>query len=287
MNDINKKEIEKKNVDPQLMEDYNTNAEAPRRKGGAFDPLAKILRNITMAVFGTGTIIGDRPGRLTAAEISVPANFVKSKSVFEIYQQKEPQKGEYNLMFIGRKGDGNYLNTNYVEIAANSKSDEVGNGNGQAGFKLYRDGKAYSLATIQISEASNQGRDPGAIVMLQGEGKGGGVQLAYFDENGVNQSYILLDKDGLQTFPNISAKSGHVNYDGSAGTVFPAGWTSTNLSPGTYRVTHNMNKSDYVVLATMFNVFPFAVAQSNNYFDVNMMTVGGTPTNCAFNFAVY
>lgn len=199
MNNLTKKEIDNKNIDPQLMEKYDSDQPAPRRKGGGYDTMAKVLRNISMALFGTGTVMMDRPGHLTAAEITIPANFVKSKSVFEIYQQKEPQKGEFNLLFIGRKGDGNYVNTNYVEITADSRSNEVSQGNGQVGFKLSRDGVSYDRAMVGIQEGAN---DPilgvGARVMLQGEGYGGGVQLAWFDENDVLQSYIVLDRDGIQ-----------------------------------------------------------------------------------------
>lgn len=195
-----KKEIDNKKVDPELMEQYDAIQDAPRRKGGGFDTMAKILRNITMAVFRTGTVISDRPGHLTAAEVTNPANFVKSKSVFEIYQQKEPLANEYNLMFIGRNGDGNYTNTNYIEITADSKSNEISVGNGQAGFKLSRDGVGYDRAIIALQEGANEPAlgGPGARVMLQGQGISGGVQLAWYDENDVLQSYFVLDKDGIQ-----------------------------------------------------------------------------------------
>lgn len=202
MNDNNKKEIDNKNVDPQLMEQYDSDQPAPRRKGGGYDTMVKVLRNISMALFGTGTVIGDRPGHLTAVEITNPANFVKSKSVFEIYQQKEPQSGEFNLMFIGRKGDGNYLNTNYIEITADSRTGEVSQGNGQASFKLSRDDVGYDRAMVGLQEAANEPAlgGPGARVILQGEGAGGGVQLVWYDENDVIRSYFVLDKDGIQIY---------------------------------------------------------------------------------------
>lgn len=262
-----------------------------RRKGGAYDTLAKVLRNITKAVFGTGTVIEDRPGRLTKDQVENPASFVKSKSVFEIYQQKEALKDQFNLMFIGRKGTGDYNYTNQIVLAANSKSIDDGKlGNGYVGFELDRDGTQYAKAKIALYEGNIAGLPGyGARAEIIGEGDAGGVQLTYYRNIGdVNPAaYIILDKDGFQTFPNIVSKSGHVNFDGSAGSAFPSGWTCSNLGAGSYRVTHNLGTTDYVALVSLYNVYVSAIGQSSNYFDVSIMNVGGTPSNCAFNFVVY
>lgn len=44
--------------------------------------------------------------------------------------------------------------------------------------------------------------------------------------------------------------AGFVNSVGTPGTVFPTGWTVSNLATGRYKITHNLNRLDYIVLAT-------------------------------------
>jgi len=193
-----------------------------RRRGGAFDSLARILRSINKAVFGTGTVIEDRPGVLSPSQVSDPATFVKSKSVFEIYQQKESQKDEYNLIYIGRKGTGQKRNTNYIELAANSKSDETSIGNGYVGLTLARDGESYKKAKIAMYEAGNYPDElsgNGARAEITGEGAGGGVQLTYFNDDGTFLA-LVLDVDGVQIYGLPTSNPGGSNkLWNSAGTL--------------------------------------------------------------------
>lgn len=204
--------------------DENTNNEdlKHRRKGGAYDDLARILRKINKAQFGTGSIIEDRPGVLTPNQVVDVDSFVKSKSVFEFYQQKEAENDYYNLIYIGRKGTGNKRYTNYIELSANSKSNEQSIGNGYVGLTLAKDGEDYSKAKIALYQGGNYPDilgGLGARAEITGEGLGGGVQLSYYYEDGTVIAFVL-DKDGFQIYGlPTSAPSGSNKLWNSAGTL--------------------------------------------------------------------
>ena len=174
-----------------------------RKQGGAYDTLARVLKGIKKIVFGTGTIIEDRPGVKEAG--GKITNFVNSNSVFEIYQ-KEPVKNSYNFIVFGKKATGELFNTNYIDLHVNAKSSEVSPGNGQIGFKLSKGGIPYRNAKIALYEAENyvdQGLlGAGARVEITGEETGGGVQLAYFrnSTDTFPTSYFILDADGIQMY---------------------------------------------------------------------------------------
>lgn len=63
--------------------------------------------------------------------------------------------------------------------------------------------------------------------------------------------------DAIQLVPkqycdaNSSGYIGMVNADGTAGTPFPTGWTSTQTATGRYQIDHNLGTTDYVVVATI------------------------------------
>lgn len=52
-----------------------------------------------------------------------------------------------------------------------------------------------------------------------------------------------------KTTPMPRVFHGFVNDDGSEGTPFPSGWSSTNNSTGIYTVTHDLSSTDYSVVA--------------------------------------
>lgn len=118
-------------------EQVNTEELTHRRKGGAFDDFARILRKINKIFFSTGIVLEDRPG-------DGSGEYVKSPSVFSMYHQKEAKKDEYNFLFFGREGRKKFQNTNYIEFSANSKDgqsdgkDQVANGN--IAFSIYKNG---------------------------------------------------------------------------------------------------------------------------------------------------
>jgi len=68
-----------------------------------------------------------------------------------------------------------------------------------------------------------------------------------------NVPVVTIDKNGISkngfTLPTIIG-TGFVNAAGTAGGVFPTGWTVTNLSAGRYEITHNLGSTNYVVLLT-------------------------------------
>lgn len=68
-----------------------------------------------------------------------------------------------------------------------------------------------------------------------------------------NVPVVTIDKNGINKYgfplPTVLGV-GFVNAAGTAGGVFPTGWTVTNLSAGRYEITHNLNSTNYVVLLT-------------------------------------
>lgn len=68
-----------------------------------------------------------------------------------------------------------------------------------------------------------------------------------------NTPVVTIDKNGISKngFPiPTTIGVGFVNAIGTAGTVFPNGWTVVKLSTGRYEITHNLNSTNYVVLTT-------------------------------------
>ena len=121
-----------------------------RRKGGAFDIMARIFRNVIKIVFSTGAVIEDR---MSAGE----GYLTKADSVFQIYHQNKSSKDGYNFIYLGREGKGNYNETNYLGFSANEDSNKVQNedykANGNIVFAITKDGKAIPGA-INIRNAS-------------------------------------------------------------------------------------------------------------------------------------
>ena len=69
-----------------------------------------------------------------------------------------------------------------------------------------------------------------------------------------NVPVVTISKDGISrngySQPTLIGV-GFVNAAGTpSATIFPAGWTVTNLSTGRYEITHNLGTADYVVLLT-------------------------------------
>lgn len=170
-----------------------------RRKGGAFDDFARIFRKINKFVFGNGTIIEDRIGAEQPSSVENPALFVKSKSVFEIYQSNASKPGEYNLMYLGRKGKGENRNTNYIHLNADSKSGESKSANGQIVLTISKDGVVQKGA-LQIVDMSYYGLNNSGFAINLTCSDDGVSQLSY-TEDGINIKYaVAVSKDGIQMF---------------------------------------------------------------------------------------
>lgn len=68
-----------------------------------------------------------------------------------------------------------------------------------------------------------------------------------------NVPVVTIDKNGITKngypIPTVIG-AGFVNAVGTPGTVFPQGWTVSNLSAGRYLITHNIGNTDYIVFLT-------------------------------------
>lgn len=108
---------------------------------------------------------------------------------------------------------------------------------------------------------------------------------------------VLIDQDGISTTRTIVNKgypqpviigAGFVNAAGTAGTVFPSGWTVTNIGLGQYRITHNLGTTDYAVTLTPLagTTREFSVqVQDVNFFETrfyNNATTSLTDTDHSF-----
>lgn len=108
---------------------------------------------------------------------------------------------------------------------------------------------------------------------------------------------VLIDQDGISTTRTIVNKgypqpviigAGFVNAAGTAGTVFPSGWTVTNIGLGQYRITHNLGTTDYAVTLTPLagTTREFSVqVQDINFFETrfyNNATTSLTDTDHSF-----
>lgn len=171
-----------------------------RKQGGAYDVLAKIFKGIKKMVFSTGTTIEDRPGVLTPNEISGIGKFVKSKSVFEIYKQNKSEQQEHNLMFFGRKGTGEYRNTNYLEITADAKSTINNAANGKILLILSKDGIKREYAQIGLVDilSDNPGvtGNDGVVALINSQGDGG-ISIGHFGNDGTPKFGIVIDDNGI------------------------------------------------------------------------------------------
>lgn len=182
-----------------------------RRRGGAFDELARVLRRIEVAVFKNGSVIADRPGTQKPSDVTNPATFVKALSVFEIFQQREPKSDSFNLFYLGRKGTGEKLNTNYVEIAANSRlAADVNQSNGQIAIILRRDGT--QIAALQLVDLEKSpgltANNGGRFFISGGGGDEGGVQISALDADGNIEFALVVDGAGIQMYGLPTSSSG-------------------------------------------------------------------------------
>ena len=196
-----------------------------RRKGGAFDMLARVLRNIKKISFGTGTIMEDRKGVDRPSDVVNTAGFTDARSVFEIYQDKDVLNKK-NLMYFGLKGTGANRLTNQIEFGVNAKSGEDSTvGNGVFVIGVSRDGVKYPLSQISlfdsISRTPSNSTEKTAFeqkstnATMAVEGEYGELALAHAEiVNGspVINTAILLTKDSIQiiglptTNPGIGGK---------------------------------------------------------------------------------
>lgn len=242
-----------------------------------------------------GTITGDTSTISFIRADEEPGTFVIQKrhgkdndldNVMEMFYSDSPT-ARYNYFYLGRRGDDSSYYTNYIELTADHQATKSNNtANGQVGLNMTKDGVSYVNSRISLihTDALSSPVGEGVRAFISGEGTYGGVQQTYFNGAGVLQSYIILDKDGIQY-----SQAGRVSAAGVAGTKFPPNWTVTHNGTGDYIITHNLGHSNYAVIATPIDNLsctPCAVAIGNTTFKIVIVDITGNPADVAFSFAV-
>ncbi len=184
-----------------------------RKQGGAYDTLARVLSGIVRAVFRNGTIMEDRPGVGSEDQVVGAETFVKSPSVFEIYQPNRATDG-YNLLNIGRKGTGKFNNTNYIQLNVDSDTAQERSGaNGQFRLTMSQDGivqrarfNFYSLDTA-VKETEFSGPRFGFITELE-DGANTGFQVVLLSGGSLKYG-IAVDNEGIQMYGLPSSDPGY------------------------------------------------------------------------------
>jgi hypothetical protein len=70
------------------------------------------------------------------------------------------------------------------------------------------------------------------------------AKVGYHTHDNINSPNITMQPNVLAGYYGI------VNSDGTAGTIFPVGWTSTYLGTGEYQINHNLNTLNYIPMIT-------------------------------------
>ena len=138
----------------------------------------------------------DRPGVRVPEDVIDPSQFVISPSVFETYQQREAPLDEVNLMYLGRRGTGEFINTNYLELAVNRNSTYENSGNGQIGMRFYKDGELQNSAVALYDLSTVLSGTDGVNALVSSE-RAGGSMLAHFDSSNVMDKVFYIGGDGI------------------------------------------------------------------------------------------
>jgi len=242
---------------------------------------------------GDGNVTGDTVTLIFRRADQKPGDFIIQKrhgkdddldNVMEMFY-KAGSFAKQNYLFIGRQGNDQNYNTNYIEINANfnSQSPSV-DSNGKFIVVVDKDGVPYTKSFIVMYETTLAAGLSGVRVNIGGEGDGGGVQQSYHDSAGNLKSYIVLDKDGLQY-----SQAGRVTSAGVASAKFPPGWSVSHPGTGLYTITHNLGHTNYsVVVSAVDNVSAWGGPRSisANSFQVGM-NGGSGPADVGFCFSVF
>ncbi len=173
---------------PQIVDTEKTH----RRKGGAFDVMGRVFRNVTEFVFQNSFLMRNRPGEsLSSEEKSSETGRVNVKNTFEAYYtESDPDK--INIIILGRKGNGLFRNTNLLELAARYQSSigsKEGLTNGWLKMRVTRDDEDPAVDRSGVSVF-----DVGSVVetfngiscQIVGQGPQGGVVISHVNNKDVN-----------------------------------------------------------------------------------------------------
>ncbi len=243
-----------------------------------------------------GVVTGDTAKITFLNSDGTPGNFVMQKrsgkdftldNVMEFFYEDSPVT-RFNYMYFGRRGDNTDYKTNYIEFTSDhDTSKEKVPANGQVSINLSKNGIPYTKSRIALihGDAFLTPSGEGAKATIEGEGDAGGVQLGYWSTAGVLQSYIVLDKDGIQY-----SQAGRVSAAGVASAKFPPNWSVAHTATGFYTITHNLGHSNYAVTANgLDNASAIAGIRTirSTTFVITILDVTGTPQDCAFCFSVF
>lgn len=182
-----------------------------RRRGGAFDMLARVLRGVQDIQFKNKLIMRNRPGRkLNPNDPKRETGLVYFRNMFEVFFQEtsEPEEG-LNGVTIGREGDGGQRQTNLIQLNAKYNStigSAEGDNNGWVKIRATRDSEnpASDRTGISVFDIGSRIVEwNGVTVWIAGDGENGGVVIGHLGDKSDSPAtsgnpYILIDKDGIQ-----------------------------------------------------------------------------------------
>lgn len=180
--------IENKPTQPE------TEDKRARRRGGFFDSLAHVLRDVREIVFKNGFLIKNRPG--LGKEASGTTGFVPVKNMVE-FANITPPEGKLNAIVVGRSGDGENRNTNLIELSATAQPEhqnlELGYSNGVVKLRAVRAGENPPVDRAGVTVGDVMGFQTGnlahgVIVHVAGHGEDGGVVLSHITNRADNPS---------------------------------------------------------------------------------------------------
>lgn len=206
-----------------------------RRRGVAFDTLAHVFRDVREFLFQNGLRFRNRPGEKIDENKKVETGRVNVKNMTEMYYDTAGDDG-MNVIMIGRHGNGQYRNTNMIELSAQHNT-AVGNGegntNGWVKLRVTRDDDDPAVDRVGVSVfdvGSRITEFEGVSVQIVSMGEQGGVVISHNPTRGANPPSngtptIWVDKDGIG-FQNLPTSDPHLK-----GYIFQIG-TDLKISNG-------------------------------------------------------
>jgi len=296
-----------------------------RRKGGAFDTLARILRGVVEVGFSNSFLIRNRPGRPVNRDEYVSTGLLPFQSMFEMFFRRRAKNSSLNGITVGRQGDGRFRNTNYIQLEADHDTDigdSLGYVNGVIRARVSRnEGDETDRSGLYVMDRGTESSSrEGTVNWLVGAGEGGQVRLSYMtnkNDDPLNDAIfdLYLSENGFTFFglPTTAQASGRVWNNGGvlnigaggggAGGAFggrvaddgtaiylPSGWSSAKTFTGVYTITHNLGHTNYSVAAVSMQTgtpaYTLALqAVGNNTFRIDV-SQSGSAIDIDFAFVV-
>lgn len=103
------------------------------------------------------------------------------------------------------------------------------------------------------------------------------------------QDSLKVNYDDLDNLPSSGGVfGGKVNSDGTAGSPFPTGWTSSDLGSSYYEITHNLGTTNYSIALTIYASVGFIILGAGdvaaNTFRVRTFDTSSASSDRAFYF---